>query len=383
MDAPWSALPELPPRTDLETPAILKTCIEARVALARVNALAESLPNRSILIHALPLQEARSSSEIENIVTTGDELYQALASGASADAAAKEVLRYREALWEGMEDLDRRPILDVRLFERICSRIRGVDVRVRQGRVAIGNPALGRVIYTPPDGAALGRLLANLERFLAEQADGVDPLIKMAVMHYQFEAIHPFSDGNGRTGRILNVLYLKTRGLLDAPIIYISRYLMAHRSVYYRLLRAVTEQGNWQAWVRYILTAVEESATDAISRIRRIQTLAQQMSERAREATRAAKREGFMDILFKWPYCKIGIVQRELACSRLTAQRYLEEMTQLGSLERIRRGREYYYINRGFIDVLGERVTCSYLALPLAVRIRQPRRRWRGIVPAG
>ena len=351
---PWNALPELPPRTDLETPAILKTCIEARVALARVNALAESLPNRSILFHALPLQEARSSSEIENIVTTGDELYQALASGASADAAAKEVLRYREALWEGMEDLDRRPILDVRLFERICSRIRGVDVRVRQGRVAIGNPALGRVIYTPPDGAALGRLLANLERFLAEQADGVDPLIKMAVMHYQFEAIHPFSDGNGRTGRILNVLYLKTRGLLDAPIIYVSRYLMAHRSVYYRLLRAVTEQGDWQAWVRYILTAVEESATDAISRIRRIQTLAQQMTERAREATRAAKREGFMDILFKWPYCKIGIVQRELACSRLTAQRYLEEMTQLGALERIRQGREYYYINRGFIDVLSE-----------------------------
>ena len=143
---PWNALPELPPRTDLETPAILKTCIEARVALARVNALAESMPNRSILIHALPLQEARSSSEIENIVTTGDELYRALASGASADAAAKEVLRYREALWEGMEGLDRRPNLDVRLFERICSRIRGVDVRVRQGRVAIGNPAHGRVI---------------------------------------------------------------------------------------------------------------------------------------------------------------------------------------------------------------------------------------------
>ena len=351
---PWNALPELPPRTDLETPAILKTCIEARVALARVNALAESLPNRSILIHALPLQEARSSSEIENIVTTGDELYRALASGASADAAAKEVLRYREALWEGMEGLDRRPNLDVRLFERICSRIRGVDVRVRQGRVAIGNPAHGRVIYTPPDGAALGRLLANLERFLAEQADGVDPLIKMAVMHYQFEAIHPFSDGNGRTGRILNVLYLKTRGLLDAPIIYVSRYFMAHRSVYYRLLRAVTEQGDWQAWVRYILTAVAESATDAISRIRRNQNLAQKMSERAREATRAAKREGFMDILFKWPYCKIGIVERELACSRLTAQRYLEEMTQLGSLERIRRGREYYYINRRFIDVLSE-----------------------------
>ena len=351
---PWNALPELPPRKDLETPAILKTCIEARVALARVNALAESLPNRSILIHALPLQEARSSSEIENIVTTGDELYQALASGTNADAAVKEVLRYREALWEGMESLDRRPILDVRLFERICSRIRGVDMRVREGRVVIGNPALRRVIYTPPDGAALGRLLANLERFLAEQADGVDPLIQMAVMHYQFEAIHPFSDGNGRTGRILNVLYLKTRGLLDAPIIYLSRYFMAHRHVYYRLLRAVTEQGDWQAWVRYILTAVEESARDTDIRIRRIQSLAQEMSEQARDATRAAKREGFMETLFKWPYCKIGIVERELGCSRLTARRYLEEMTQLGSLERIRRGRENYYINRRFVDLLSE-----------------------------
>ena len=351
---PWNALPELPPRKELETPAILKTCIEARVALARVNALAESLPNRSILFHALPLQEARSSSEIENIVTTGDELYQALASGTNADAAAKEVLRYREALWEGMESLDRRPILDVRLFERICSRIRGVDMRVREGRVVIGNPALRRVIYTPPDGAALGRLLANLERFLAEQADGVDPLIQMAVMHYQFEAIHPFSDGNGRTGRILNVLYLKTRGLLDAPIIYLSRYFMAHRNVYYRLLRAVTEQGDWQAWVRYILTVVEESARDTDIRIRRIQSLAQEMSEQARDAIRAAKREGFMEILFKWPYCKIGIVERELGCSRLTARRYLEEMTQLGSLERIRRGRENYYINRRFVDLLSE-----------------------------
>ena len=236
---PWNALPELPPRADLETPAILKTCIEARVALARVNALAESPPNRSILIHALSLQEARSSSEIENIVTTGAELYQALAAGASADAAAKEVLRYREALWEGMEDLDRRPTLDVRLFERICSRIRGVDVRVRQGRVAIGNPGprAGDLHASRWRSRSAG-CWANLERSLAEQADGVDPLIKMAVMHYQFEAIHPFSDGNGRTGRILNVLYLKTRGLLDAPIIYVSRYLMAHRSAYYRLLRA-------------------------------------------------------------------------------------------------------------------------------------------------
>ena len=356
-ETPWNRLPGLPPKADIEPPEVLRACIAARAELARVGALGEGLPNQAILVDAIPLQEARSSSEIENIVTTGDALYQALASGdedSQMDPNAKEVLRYREALWAGLGSLQKRKTLDIALFESICSLIRGMDVQVRRDEVSIGAPDIGLVVYTPPGGEHVGRLLSDLEGFLNDDSDGVDPLVKMAVAHYQFEAIHPFMDGNGRTGRILNILYLCRRGLLQSPTIYLSRYFIENRANYYRYLREVTETGNWTQWILYMLAAVKETSRDTIARIEKMRDLADEMAERAKGKTRAAEREGFMEILFKWPYCKIGIMERELPCSRITAKRYLDDMVTLGLLARIKIGRVYYYVNERLADLLGE-----------------------------
>ena len=354
---PWNGLPELPPSTEIESKEILKACISARAELARVDALVETLPNKDILIQAIPLQEARSSSEIENIVTTSDALYRALASnGSEVDANAKEVLRYREALWQGMDKLAQGQALTMPLFENICSRIRGVDVRVRNEQVMIGNPTTGNITYTPPNGEQhLTRLLTNLEHFLMDDQDGVDPLVKMAVMHYQFEAIHPFLDGNGRTGRILNILYLLHRRLLSSPILYLSRFFIAHRDNYYRFLLEVTEQNDWQQWILYILKAVESTSRDTVTTIEAMRALMDDIFHTAKAGkTKAAERQGFIELLFKWPYCKINIVERNLECSRVTATRYLNEMVNLGLLERIKRGREYYYVNTRLINLLAE-----------------------------
>ncbi len=354
---PWNGLPELPPNTEIESKEILKACIAARTELARVNALVETLPNKDILIQAIPLQEARSSSEIENIVTTSDALYRALASnGSEADANAKEVLRYREALWQGMDKMGEAQSLTIPLFESICSRIRSVEVRVRNRQVMIGNPVTGNITYTPPNGAQhLTHLLTNLEHFLMDNQDGVDPLVKMAVMHYQFEAIHPFLDGNGRTGRILNILYLLHRRLLSTPVLYLSRFFIAHQDNYYRFLLEVTERNDWQQWILYVLKAVESASQNTATTIEAMRALRDDIFHTAKAGkTKAAERQGFIELLFEWPYCKINIVERKLECSRITATRYLNEMAKLGLLERIKRGREYYYVNTRLIDLLAE-----------------------------
>ena len=357
-EQPWNSLPELPPGVDIESKTILKACISARAKLAGVNALVETLPNKDILTHTIQLQEARSSSEIENIVTTSDVLYQALASQSEGvDPNAKEVLRYCEALWGGVNLLQEWRGLTTPLFEWTCSRVLGVAIQVRRDQqVMVGNPVTRSVTYTPPVGEQhLTRLLTNLERFLGDDEDEVDPLIKMAVMHYQFEAIHPFQDGNGRTGRILNILYLVHCQLLNAPVLYLSRFFIEHRQDYYRFLLEVTEQGRWEQWILYIMKAVEQTARDTIARIEAVRVLMDDITRVAQtRKTKAVERQGFIDLLFKWPYCKIGIVERELECSRITATRYLNEMTDLGLLQRIKRGREYYYINTQLITLLGE-----------------------------
>ena len=351
---PWDSMPELPPPVVLESRDILKACISARAELARVNALVKMLPNEEVLVQTLPLQEARQSSEIENIVTTNDELYRAMTSNnAQVSPAAKEVLRYREALQAGVTSLHARPILNVPLFEQVCTRLRDVEASVRRYEVKIQNPTTKQVIYTPPTGyETLIRLLTNLEHFINDDADETDPLVKMAVIHYQFEAIHPFTDGNGRTGRILNILYLIHRGLLDVPILYLSRFFIQNRAKYYRYLREVTENGRWHQWILYVLTAVEQTSRDTASKIEAIHSLINDATAKTRGKTRAGEREGFVELLFKWPYCKISIVKRELACSRITATRYLNEMENLGLLEREKIGREYYYINTNLMALL-------------------------------
>ncbi len=355
-DTPWNHIPTLPPMADIESPDILRACISASSELAKANALVKMLPNEAVLVHTLPVQEARRSSEIENIVTTNDELYRAMATNKSqVSPATKEVLHYREALWEGISSLRARPILNVPIFERICSRIRDVEMRVRPGPVTISNFATEEVIYTPPTGYEhLIGLLTNLEHFINDNGDNLQPLVKMAVIHYQFEAIHPFTDGNGRTGRILNILYLIHQGLLDVPILYLSRFFIQNRSEYYRYLREVTEAGKWQQWILYILEAVTQTSRDTGRRIAAISALIDNVITKARGKTKAVEREGFVDLLFKWPYCKIGIVKDELKCSRLTATKYLNEITDIGLLERLKLGREYYYINTRLMELLSE-----------------------------
>jgi len=353
---PWNDLPELPPAVDLESRDILKACITARAELSRVNALVKMLPNEEVLVNTLPLQEARRSSEIENIVTTNDDLYVAMASDRNrVDSNIKEVLRYREALWEGVSSIQEGSTLNIQLFEQVCSRILDEKMKVRNGPVVLENRATEELIYRPPTGYGdLIRLLTNLDRFINDKTDGIEPLVKMAISHYQFEAIHPFMDGNGRTGRILNILYLVDQGLLDLPILYLSRFFIQNRNEYYRYLREVTENGSWQQWILYILEAVEQTSRHTADRIEAINNLINDVMINTRGRTKVVEREGFVDLLFKWPYCKISIVERELGCSRITATRYLNEIAALGLLNRVKMGREYYYINRDLVELLSE-----------------------------
>ena len=273
---PHDTLPPLPPAVDVESKAVLKQCLAATRALAELKGAGGLIPDQTILINAIPLQEARLSSEIENIVTTQDELFRAaLNEAAVTDPATKEVLRYRSALKRGYESLGSRP-LSLDMIRDTCRVLRDapkLDFRGDRESVAIGNASTREVIYTPPSGGRpLLQKLRNLETFLLER-DGIDPLIRMAVAHYQFEAIHPFSDGNGRTGRILNILYLLHARLLDIPVLYLSRFIIGNKSDYYRLLRGVTENGEWEPWLLYMLRGIEETARWTSDRVHAIQVL--------------------------------------------------------------------------------------------------------------
>src|SRR6185295_11639133 len=258
---PYNALPLLPPKADIETRAILKACIGARASVAALRQAGTLIPNQDVLINTIPLLEAQASSEIENIVTTTDALFRyAQIDPENADAATKEALRYRTALRQGVESLKAKP-LSTSTAVAVCSTIQGRDMEIRRvPGTTLTNPARNSVIYTPPVGEALLReKLANWERFIHDQTE-VDPLIRMAVAHYQFEAIHPFADGNGRTGRVLNSLFFISQDLLTLPILYLSRYIIQHKADYYRLLRAVTQTDAWEEWVMFMLKGVEETA---------------------------------------------------------------------------------------------------------------------------
>jgi len=244
-EQPHNQLPQLPPAQELETRPVLKACIEARAALAELKQAAELIPNQAMLINTIPLLEAKDSSEIENIVTTTDRLFQYAQGHDNADPATKEALRYRTALHQGFRSIKARPLCTATAVD-VCRTLKGVamDIRRTPG-TQLANDRTGEVVYTPPEGEArLRDMLANWERFLHNQVD-LDPLIRMAVGHYQFEAIHPFTDGNGRTGRVLNILYLIQEELLSLPILYLSRHVIAHKADYYRLLLSVTRDGAW------------------------------------------------------------------------------------------------------------------------------------------
>ncbi|MDA8364868.1 MAG: Fic family protein [Gammaproteobacteria bacterium] len=353
-EKPYDSLPRLPPKADLETRPILKACIEARAALAELKQAGDLLPNQTILINTIPLLEARASSEIENVITTTDRLFRFAQEEADgqADPATREALRYRTALYRGYESLKRRPMTTATAVE-VCRTIKGawLDIRRVPG-TALANDATGKVIYTPPQGEdRLRTLLANWERFL-HKTDSLDPLVRMAVGHYQFEAIHPFTDGNGRTGRILNLLYLVEQELLDLPVLYLSRYIIQRKSEYYRLLLAVTTDGQWEKWIVYMLEAVGETARWTTSKIRSIRELMDDTGNTVRTKAPAIYSHELVELIFVQPYCRISNVVDEGIAKRQTASVYLKALCDIGVLKEVKVGREKLFINPRLMTLL-------------------------------
>lgn len=350
---PYNTLPPLPPQADVESRAILKACIEARAALAELKQAGELIPNQAVLINSIPLLEAQASSEIENIVTTADRLFQfADDREALADPATKEALRYRTALREGFESLSRHP-LTTRTAVNICRTIKAADIDIRRTPgTALMNDRTGEVIYTPPDGEALIRdKLADWERFLHE-AEHIDPLVRMAVGHYQFEAIHPFVDGNGRTGRVLNLLYLVDQGLLDIPVLYLSKAIIEAKQDYYRLLLDVSAAGAWEPWILFMLEAVRSTARWTTGRIKAIRTAIDETAERMRQDAPGAYSRELTELIFVQPYCRIANVVDAGIAQRQTASVYLKQLADIGLLQEVKAGREKLFINPWLIETL-------------------------------
>jgi len=351
---PYNALPLLPIDKDVESKAVLKQCIKSRSALAELKQIVKRLPNQTILINTLPLLEAQASSEIENIVTTTDKLFQYANTDAApqSDVSTKEALRYSSALTKGYRNILNRPLCTLTATE-ICSEIKGVEMNVRNtSGTALANDKTGDIIYTPPFGEEILRgLLKNLENFLHEE-DGLDPLIKMAIAHYQFEAIHPFTDGNGRTGRILNILFLIDKELLDIPVLYLSRYILQNKDDYYRLLQDVTRTQNWQDWLLYILRAVEETANGTSLKIDAILLLMNDTSDYIKTKMPKIYSHELVDLIFTQPYCRINNVVEQGIAKRQTASVYLHQLNNKDVLNDVQIGREKLFINPRFMHIL-------------------------------
>jgi len=352
---PYNDLPKLPPLAELESKAILKACIGAHAALAELKAADALIPNAAVLINTIPLLEARASSEIENIVTTADRLFRFAdeeSSGAQADPATKEALQYRTALRKGFESLDRKPLSTSTAVE-VCRTIRGVQLDVRKvPGTALTNQATGKVIYTPPEGESrLRDMLANWEHYLHDE-QAVDALVVLAVGHYQFEAIHPFTDGNGRTGRVLNLLFLIERGLLKQPILYLSRSIIATKADYYRLLLRVTTHAEWEAWTRYMIGIVEETARWTTAKVRSIRSLMDATTEHVKARAPKLYTHELVELVFTQPYCRIGNVVEAGIAKRQAASEYLKELAEIGVLEEKKFGREKLFVNPRLMKLL-------------------------------
>jgi Fic family protein len=352
---PYDSLPLLPPPIDVESKNVLKSAIAARSAVAALDQAARLLPNPAVLAYAMPLLEAQASSEIENIVTTADALFkyaQTDEHGDGGDAATKEALRYRTALFDGVSAIHTKP-LTAGTAELVCSRIKDREMKIRKlGGTRVANPSTGEIIYSPPEGVDLIRdKLANWESFVHAE-DGIDPLVRMAVAHYQFEAIHPFHDGNGRTGRILNMLMLIEAGLIQAPILYMSRFINAHKRDYYELLDGVTRDGTWEPWITYMLEAVRRTADSTAEKIAAIRTVQAELHDQARIASHGGRNADFLAVLFEQPYTRIQVVANRCQVSRQTAASWLRDLTNAGILIDYKVGRDRLFVNERFLDVL-------------------------------
>lgn len=347
-------LPILPPNVEIETKPVLRQLARANRALAELKGYASTIPNKHILINAVTINEAKDSSAIENIITTHDELYKAMSQNGYKNSAAKEVVSYRTALWYGYQLVKEREMITTNMIIDIHSRIESNRAGIRKlpGTV-LRNEATGETIYTPPNGEKeIIALMSNLEKYINDDFDGVDPLIKLAVIHYQFESIHPFYDGNGRTGRILNVLYLVLKDLLDSPILYLSRYIIRNKIAYYTRLQEIRTKGRWEDWIVYILTGIEETAEETLDLVKDINTEVNAMTTEIREKLPKIYSRELVDLLFYEFYTKTQYIEEGLGVSRRTAVNYLNALEEQGFLVSEKLGKERIYQNRRLYDLV-------------------------------
>ena len=351
---PYNDLPLLPPPKEIESTVILKKTITASRALSELKGAITNLPNPILFIDTINLQEARASSAIENIVTTQDELFKAfIADKKNDNPATKEVIHYKDALWYGVEQIKKRPVLTTNLFIEIMRIIKenGSGIRNAPG-TQLKNPATSKVVYTPPEGENVIReKLKNLEDFIHAE-DDIDPLIKMAIIHYQFEAIHPFFDGNGRTGRIILLLYLKFADLLDLPAFYLSNYIIEHKDQYYANFRKVTEDGNWEDWIIYMLDMVEQTASRGRQQIAEIEKLMNGIGAEIQEKLPRVYSKDLLEVLFKLPYTKRNQLEKAGLGNLKTVGNYLKELENNGFLKSEQVGKEKLYLNFRLLEVL-------------------------------
>ncbi len=341
-----------------DTPAVLKKLASASRRLAELKGVVSSIPNEDILISTLGLQEAKDSSAIENIVTTHDELFRDTAFPDAAVGAAKEVARYSAALHQGFELVGQHELLATRHILKVQEVLEPERPGFRKLPGTTLKNDSGQVVYTPPSPDQIANLMGDLDQFINDEARfEADPLIKMALIHHQFESIHPFYDGNGRTGRIICVLYLVKERLLDIPVLYLSRHIVRTKSEYYRLLQDVRDRDSWEDWVVYMLTAVEQTATEGVASVGAIRDLLFKVKHKVRDNYKFYSQD-LINNLFMHPYTKIEFLQRDLGVSRLTATRYLDALAEGGILQKRKIGRSNYYINRPLYRILaGEAMT--------------------------
>ncbi|MCL4283227.1 MAG: Fic family protein [Flavobacteriales bacterium] len=347
----------LPPSGEVETIAVLRRLAEAHRYLAELKGVAATIPNEQILVDTLSLQEAKDSSAIENIITTDDEVYRSdYLAKTFATPGAKEVHRYAHALKLGFDEVRQSGGIGLNTILRVQAALEANSAGLRKlpGTV-LKNDRTGTVVYTPPqDHTVIVALMNNLVTFL--NSDGLmeaDPLIKMAIAHHQFESIHPFYDGNGRTGRILNILYLVRCGLLDLPILYMSRYIIRHKAEYYRLLQAVRDDGNWEPWLLYMLEAIARTAQQTVALVKDIRSLMQRYKQRIRTEQPRLYSQELLNNLFRHPYTKIDFMMRDMQVTRLTATRYLNILVDMKLLGKVKVGRTNFYLNQPLFELLG------------------------------
>ncbi len=343
---PYNSLPPLPPEADIETKKILLKTIKASRALGKLNGALRNLPNPNLFLDTIQIKEARASSEIENIITTNDELFEALvAQKKTFNPAAKEILSYKSALFLGLKEIEKKPFITTNLCIRLIQEIKqnSASIRVTPGTTLLNSK--GQKIYTPPSGENIIRQkMANLEKFINDN-DKIDPLIKMAILHYQFEAIHPFSDGNGRTGRILLLLYLKLEKLLDIPAIYLSEYIIKHKANYYKYLRQVTEQNEWENYIIYMLDMIENTSLKVINKLEQIMALIDEIEGKIKAKNPKVFSKELLEIIFRLPYTKRkNLIDAKLGTPK-TVGNYLRELEKMNILMSKKVGKEKLYIN--------------------------------------